>query len=75
MTDRILTLSVLDFAAIQGYVFGSNQLREQIGASHLVEQAANDWLREVLDGRGTPHNLARSGRIERARKTTFPPPR
>jgi hypothetical protein len=66
MTDRILTLSVLDFAAIQGYVFGSNQLREQIGASHLVEQAANDWLREVLDGRGTPHNLARSGRIERA---------
>ncbi|MEG4576351.1 hypothetical protein QUA56_27305 [Microcoleus sp. N3A4] len=43
------TLTVLDTTGIQPYIFGSNRLRENIGASYLVSQATDDWAREALD--------------------------
>lgn len=55
-----LTLTVLDTLGIQGYIFGSNRLRENIGASHLVDQIASEWIREALP---EPHNLGRSGEL------------
>lgn len=50
MTKFILT--VLDTTGIQSYIFGSNRLRENIGASHLVTQATKDWVVETLDKLG-----------------------
>ncbi|MCA9961449.1 MAG: hypothetical protein KC443_20565 [Anaerolineales bacterium] len=43
------TLTILDTASIQSYIFGSNELRENIGASHLVYQATTLWVQDVLE--------------------------
>ena len=42
------TVTVLDTTGIQPYIFGSNRLRENIGASYLVSQATDNWVREAL---------------------------
>ncbi|HEY9297376.1 MAG TPA: hypothetical protein VIQ31_13590, partial [Phormidium sp.] len=42
------TVTVLDTTGIQPYIFGSNRLRENIGASYLVSQATDDWAIEAL---------------------------
>lgn len=47
-------LVVADTAQIQPYIFGSNRLRENIGASYLVAQAMGDWARQALP---KPNNL------------------
>lgn len=46
MTKYIAT--VIDTTGIQSYIFGSNRLRENIGASYLVEQVTNDWVKCFL---------------------------
>lgn len=43
------TVTVLDTTGIQPYIFGSNRLRENIGASYLVSQATDNWARNALD--------------------------
>lgn len=50
----IYTLTVLDTVGIQDYIFGSNVLRENIGASELVHQATTRWPFEIV------HELGRS---------------
>lgn len=40
--------TVIDTAGIQPYIFSSNRLRENIGASYLVDQATGDWVNEAL---------------------------
>jgi hypothetical protein len=61
-------LVVLDTTGIQGYVFGSNRLRENVGASHLVHLATEGWLLEdpaaFLPAR---HNIADGTRGDVAR--------
>jgi hypothetical protein len=61
-------LVVLDTTGIQGYVFGSNRLRENVGASHLVHLATEGWLFEnpaaLLPAR---HNIAVGARVDTAR--------
>lgn len=47
MTNYIATL--LDTAGIQSYVFQSNRLRENVGASYLVQQATTDWVDWALE--------------------------
>lgn len=42
------TLTVLDTPGIQSYIFGSNRLRENIGASELVRRATETWPLELL---------------------------
>lgn len=42
------TLTVLDTLGIQPYIFGSNRLKENIGASELVERATHQWAYEAL---------------------------
>jgi hypothetical protein len=42
MAQYIATM--LDTAGIQSYIFQSNRLRENIGASYLVELATKDWV-------------------------------
>ena len=46
---RNFTVTVLDTTGIQPYIFGSNRLRENIGASYLVSEATDDWVRNALD--------------------------
>ena len=49
-------LTMIDTAGIQRYVFGSNRLRENLGASYLVELATKAWVFQALDELG-PHNM------------------
>ena len=42
------TLTSIDTTGIQNYIFGSNALRENIGASQLVERAIGMWLEDAL---------------------------
>lgn len=42
------TVTAIDTTQIQGYVFGSNKLRENIGGSELVETATHRWVYEAL---------------------------
>lgn len=56
MTEYVLT--AIDTTQIQGYVFGSNKLRENIGGSELVELATHQWVYEALPA---AHNVADVG--------------
>ena len=38
----------VDVSSIQNYVFGSNSLRENIGASRLVTLASDEWVRKSI---------------------------
>ena len=51
----VYTLTVLDVTGIQDYIFGSNRVPENVGASQLVHQATGAWVRESLPPGG--HNL------------------
>ncbi len=42
-------MTILDITGIQAYIFGSNKLRDNIGASQLVEWATKQWLYETLN--------------------------
>lgn len=41
-------LTAIDTTQIQGYVFGSNRLKENIGGSELVELATHRWVYDAL---------------------------
>lgn len=42
MTDSVVVY--VDISGIQEYLFGSNRLRENIGASYFVKQASTTWV-------------------------------
>jgi hypothetical protein len=46
MTEKIIT--VIDVAGIQAYIFGSNRLKHNIGASFLVQLAGDEWVNDYL---------------------------
>jgi hypothetical protein len=46
----LATLTLLDVAGIQSFVFGSNRLQQNIGGSYLVKESLGGWLRQI---RGT----------------------
>jgi hypothetical protein len=48
-------LTLLDTIGIQKYIFTGNRLRENIGASELVERAIKQWAYELLPPR---HNVS-----------------
>lgn len=49
------TATVIDTTGIQKYIFGSNRLRENIGASHLVKLATTKWVEDRLKTIGHVH--------------------
>lgn len=49
---REFTATVIDTAGIQNYIFGSNSLKHNVGASGLVHCATNDWVYRGLIGLG-----------------------
>ncbi len=55
---KTLDLVVVEVSQIQRYVFSANRLRENVGASYLVLQAADDWaLEAVLAATGQYNNI------------------
>ena len=40
---------LIDTVSIQRYVFGSNKLKENIGASYLIQEVYESYLRKVID--------------------------
>ena len=54
-----MELVLIDTAKIQSYIFASNRLREQIGASHLVASATTSLiLKSLSEARIDKHNVA-----------------
>jgi hypothetical protein len=45
MTEQ--TLLLVEASGIQNYIFGSNQLAQNIGASELVRRATEDWVENL----------------------------
>ncbi|MFN8472207.1 MAG: hypothetical protein U0822_08465 [Anaerolineae bacterium] len=65
------TLTVIDTAGIQDYIFGSNNLKQNVGASALAHWATHTYVYETLNELGKSNfnraddvNLARIERIE-----------
>ncbi len=57
-----MTVTVIDTAGIQNYIFGSNILKQNVGASELVHCATQDRVYQELVGLGTT-NVDRSGNV------------
>lgn len=52
------TLTLLDTSGIQDYIFSSNRLQENIGASEIVYRATSLWVFEALEKAGlAAHNV------------------
>lgn len=56
MSDKY-TLTILDTRGIQDYIFGTNHLRQNLGASYLVNCATRTWLKEALEEENLRHNI------------------
>lgn len=54
-------LSFYDLTGIQPYIFGSNQLQENLGASYLVKQALEVWLAKAASEVGAEFQWAGGG--------------
>lgn len=62
-------LLIVDTTGIQPYIFGSNRLRENVGASYLVKQATEAWAREALDAvMPNQHNWLSSENIDGSKR-------
>ncbi|MBD2483315.1 hypothetical protein [Planktothrix sp. FACHB-1365] len=48
------TATIIDTTGIQPYIFGSNRLRENIGASYLIAEATKQWVEQALIKLGKP---------------------
>jgi len=51
------TLTAVEAAHIQSYIFNSNRLKENIGASYLVGMATGHWAYATVRSITTQHNL------------------
>ncbi|WP_028457229.1 hypothetical protein [Chloroflexus sp. Y-396-1] len=55
------TALLIEASGIQDYIFGSNQLSQNVGASELVTQVTTDWLFDERSGLlPQPHNVRRA---------------
>ncbi|MCX7682283.1 MAG: hypothetical protein N2508_10050 [Anaerolineae bacterium] len=57
-----LTVTVIDTTGIQDYIFGSNVLKHNVGASELVRCATQDWIYQELRALGAT-NVDQNGQI------------
>jgi hypothetical protein len=67
VTDQYV-VTLLDSTGIQNYIFGSNRLRENIGASELVRRATSTFvekaLQEAINEHHDLHDLSQASPIE-----------
>jgi len=59
-----MQLVIVDTAQIQPYIFGSNRLRENIGASHLVATATTDWAKDKVREVVPKNNIKPDGTLD-----------
>lgn len=57
-----LTVTIIDTTGIQDYIFGSNVLKQNVGASELVRCATQDWVYQELVALGAT-NVDQNGEI------------
>ena len=57
-------LVVVDTAQIQPYIFGSNRLRENVGASYLVAQSTTTWAKEAVGQVFSRNNIKSDGTLD-----------
>jgi len=57
-------LVIVDTAQIQPYIFGSNRLRENVGASHLVAQATTTWAKDAVRRVAPRNNMKSDGTLD-----------
>ncbi|RIK33022.1 MAG: hypothetical protein DCC57_25415 [Chloroflexi bacterium] len=71
---NLYTLTVVDLSGIQDYVFGSNRLAENVGASALVEQATHQWPLKLVEkmARGRARRAAGRSDLHRRRQRRDP---
>ncbi|MEH2030751.1 MAG: hypothetical protein V7K67_13935 [Nostoc sp.] len=51
------TITVVDTTGKQNYIFNTNRLRENIGASFLLSKSTKEWVEEILQTNlGVPKN-------------------
>lgn len=56
MPDQEYTLVAVETASIQPYIYGSNRLQENVGASYLVAEATGNWaLAAIIEAVGEDH--------------------
>lgn len=65
-------LVIVDTAQIQSYIFGSNRLRENIGASYLVAQSTGDWAKEAVRQIAGQNNIRPVGTIDNTKHIENP---
>ena len=53
---KTVTLMQVEVTGIQDYIFGSNNLQQNIGASEIVKQSATRWILETFDRLHLRHN-------------------
>ncbi len=59
------TLTLLDTTGIQDYIFASNRLQENIGASEIVYRATTLWAFKALEEAvGAKHNIKNGGSLD-----------
>jgi hypothetical protein len=56
-------LVVVDTTQIQPYIFGSNRLRENVGASYLVDAATGDWAFAAVKQAAPSNNIGPRNRL------------
>lgn len=59
-----MRLIIVDTNQIQSYIFGSNRLRENLGASHLVAMATEMWAHSAVRAATHRHNINSDGTLD-----------
>lgn len=57
----MFTLLIIETAQIQNYIFNSNRLKENVGASYLVAAATEKWVRDLVQESNLSHNIDNNG--------------
>ena len=58
------TVTVVDTTGKQNYIFNTNRLRENIGASFLLSQATKEWVQDILEASFGVHKNSQTERID-----------
>jgi len=61
------TLVVVEVGSIQSYIFGSNRLAENLGASYLVDAATSEWAFKAVTDSANDHNVTSSNSIDKTK--------
>src|SRR5574341_142059 len=57
-------VTVVDTTGIQPYIFGSNRLQENIGASELVRLATGQWALEAVKSVAEAHHNVKDAKAD-----------